>query len=254
MLDTAIKAAKEGGEILEKYFHSSLLERKFKDDKTIVTQADEEIEKRIIEIIKKDYPDHAFLAEESGKEDTGSHYAWIIDPIDGTRNFANGIPIFAIVIALVKDDEPLVSVTYNPITNDLFCAEKGKGAFWNGSRIAVSSQQADKAMITLGPSQKPEDKALMHRYFSHAKQYVNSFRYLGSAALELCYLARGGTEGFVCIGLSKWDYAAGALLVLEAGGKITDFNGNPWIFDQNYFLASNGIIHPQLLELTKAVV
>jgi myo-inositol-1(or 4)-monophosphatase len=253
MLDTAIKAAKEGGIILQKYFQSSLLERKLKDDKTIVTQADEEIEKRVIEIIKKDYPDHAFLAEESGQENTGSHYAWIIDPIDGTRNFANGIPIFAIVIALVQDDEPIVSATYNPITNDLFCAEKGKGAFWNGRQIAVSSQQADAAMITIGPSQKPEDKAMLHRYFSHAKQYVNSFRYLGSAALELCYLARGGTEGFISIGLSKWDYAAGALLVLEAGGMMTDFAGKPWTFAQNYFLASNGIIHPQLLELTKAV-
>src|SRR3989344_2059958 len=108
MIDTAIKAAKEGGRILEKYFQSSLLERRLKDDKTIVTQADEEIEKRIIEIIKKDYPYHAFLAEESGKEDTGSNYTWMIDPIDGTRNFANGIPIFAISIALVKDEEPIV--------------------------------------------------------------------------------------------------------------------------------------------------
>ena len=141
---------------------------------------------------------------------------------------------------------------YNPITKDLFSAEKGKGAFWNGRRIAVSTQQADKAMITLGPSQKPEDKALLHRYFSHAKQYVNSFRYLGGAAIELCYLARGGTEGFVSIGLSKWDYAAGALLVLEAGGMMTDFHGNPWTFAQNYFLASNRVIHPQLLALTQA--
>ena len=253
MLDTAIQAAKEGGEILEKYFQSSLLERRLKDDKSIVTQADEEIEKRIIEIIRKDYPDHAILAEESGKEETGSNYVWIIDPIDGTRNFANGIPIFAISIALVKDDEPIVAAIYNPITNDLFCAEKGRGAFWNGRQISVSTQQADKAMITLAPSHKPEDRDLLLRYFSHAKQYINSFRYLGSAALELCYLARGGTEGFISIGLSKWDYAAGALLVLEAGGKMTDFDGNPWTFDQNYFLASNGAIHPQLLELTRAV-
>ena len=253
MLDTAIQAAKEGGEILEKYFQSSLLERKLKDDKTIVTQADEEIEKRIIEIIKKDYPGHAFLAEESGKEDTGSNYAWIIDPIDGTRNFANGIPIFAISIALVKDEKPIASVIYNPITNDLFTGEKGKGAFWNGRQIVVSSQQADKAMITIGTSSKPEDTNLVHRYFSHARQYVNAVRYLGSAALELCYLGRGGTEGFISVGTSKWDYAAGTLLVLEAGGKMTDFHGNPWTFAQNYFLASNGAIHPQLLELTRAV-
>jgi myo-inositol-1(or 4)-monophosphatase len=135
----------------------------------------------------------------------------------------------------------------------MFTAEKGKGAFWNGRQIFVSNQQADKAMITLGPSHKPEDRDLLQRYFSHARQYVNSFRYLGSAALELCYLARGGTEGFISIGLSKWDYAAGALLVLEANGMMTDFNGNPWTFAQNYFLASNGAIHPQLLELTKTV-
>ncbi len=251
MLHTATKAAKEGGGVLQKYFQSSLLERRFKDDNTLATQADEEAEKRIIEVIKQYYPDHAILGEESGHQDTGSQYTWIIDPLDGTQNFVNGIPIFATSIALVKNDEPIVSAIFNPITNDLFAGEKGKGAFCNGQKLAVSQQQAHTAMITIGTSSRTEDKDLVRRYFFHAREYVKSVRYLGSAALELCYLARGGTEGFINIGTNKWDYAAGVLLVQEAGGVITDFQGNPWSFNQNYFLASNGTIHSELLELAK---
>lgn len=251
MLQTAMQAAKEGGGVLKKYFQSSLLERRLKDDNTLATQADEEAEKSIIEIIKKNYPDHAILAEESGHQDTTSEYTWIIDPLDGTQNFVNGIPIFAISIALAKNDEPIVSVIFNPITNDLFAAEKGKGSFCNEHKLSVSSQKADAAMITIGTSSKSQDKDLVRRCFFHARDYVKSVRYLGSAALELCYLARGGTEGFINIGTSKWDYGAGVLLVQEAGGKLSDFHGNPWNFSQNYFLASNGVIHPALLELAK---
>jgi myo-inositol-1(or 4)-monophosphatase len=253
MLDIAIQAATKAGKVLETYFQSSFLERTFKDDKSIVTQADTEAEKCIVKIIQSHYPDHAFLAEESGEKITGSEYTWIVDPLDGTSNFANGIPIFAVSIALLKNKEPVCAVVHNPITNALFVAEKGKGAQYNKNPIRVSSQAADKAMISIGTSAKPEDKELVGKFFVNGRKFVKSVRYLGSAALELCYLARGGTEGFINIGTSKWDYAAGILLVLEAGGKITDFQGNPWSFDQNYFIASNGRIHSKLLELAKAV-
>lgn len=254
LINTAIEAAKEAGRVLKTYFQFSSLERKLKDDKSIATQADEEAEKIIIEIIENAYPDHAILAEESGHQDTGSQYLWIVDPLDGTQNFVNGIPIFATSIAVVKNNEPIASVIFNPVTSSLFAAEKGSGAFWNDQRIKVSSQKADAGMITIGTSAKPEDKDLVRRCFFHARDYFKSVRYLGSAALELCYLARGGTEGFINIGTSKWDYGAGALLVLEAGGTLTDFHGNPWNFCQNYFLSSNGVVHHALLELLKTAL
>ena len=250
MLETAIKAAKNAGIILEKYFETNL-QRELKDDASIVTIADKEIEKTIIQTISEVYPDHTFLGEEGGEQNQGSEFTWVIDPIDGTTNFVNGIPLFAISIALVKNNEHVVSVIYNPITETLFSAEKGKGAYCNGSRFNVSDQDAKTGMITIGTSSGAKDKELVRKLFYHAHDYIKSVRYLGSAVIELGYLARGGTEGFVNVGTKKWDYAAGTLLVLEAGGMITDFDGNSWQLDQNYFLASNKIIHPQLLELIK---
>jgi myo-inositol-1(or 4)-monophosphatase len=250
MVETAIQAAKEGGEIVKSYFETALV-RRTKEDSSIVTEADEKTEQKIVEVIKRKYPDHAFLGEEGGETATGSEYSWVIDPIDGTRNFVNGIPMFAISIALVKGNEHVASVIYNPLTDALFSAEKGGGSFCNGRQFYVSEQSAKTALITIGTSIQEKDKVLVAKFFSHSRAYVGSVRYLGSAALELAYLARGGTEGFVNIGTKKWDYAAGTLLVLEAGGTITDFEGNPWDLRQNYFLASNGIIHPQLVELAK---
>ena len=252
MLETAIEAAKEGGKILEKYFETNL-QRETKEDSSIVTIADRETEDKIVEIIKAKYPEHGFLGEEGGETDTGSEYSWVIDPLDGTRNFVNGIPIFAISIALLKGNEHIASVIYNPLTDAMFSAEKGKGSFCNGYQFHVSAQDARTALVTIGTSIKKENKELVAKFFSNALNYVAAVRYLGSAALELAYLARGGTEGFINIGTKKWDYAAGTLLVLEAGGTITDFEGNPWDLSKDYFLASNGIIHPELLELAKVV-
>ena len=252
MLDIAIQAAKEGGEMLKQYFESSL-ERRVKDDSSIVTEADEKTEEKIIAVIKRKYPGHSFLGEEGGEKDTGSEYTWVIDPLDGTRNFVNGIPIFAISIALLKNNEHVASVVYNPLTDALFTSEKGKGSYCNGHQFRVSEHNSESALITIGTSSKSEDKKIVAQLFSNALQYVSAVRYLGSTVLELAYLARGGTEGFVNVGTKKWDYAAGSLLVLEAGGTITDFDGNSWDLSQNYFIASNGVIHPQLLELVKSI-
>jgi len=252
MLDTAIEAAKEAGEILKSYFETSL-EKRLKDDKSIVTEADEKAEASIIEIIKTKYPDHGFWGEESGKQNAQAEYVWVIDPLDGTNNFVNGIPLFATSIGLVRNNVPVAAAVYNPVTDSMFSAEQGKGAWWNGKTMHVSEQGADTAMITIGTSSKAEDKELVHKCFVASKDYVKSVRYLGSAVLELAYLARGGTEGVLNIGTKKWDYAAGSLLVLEAGGAITDFQGKPWDFSQNYFIASNGVIHPHLVRLMQDI-
>ncbi len=251
-LDVAISAAKKGGAVVDRYFETSI-EREVKADKSFVTAADKEAEAVIIAELKKHFPDHGFLGEESGETRSSSEYQWVIDPLDGTANFVNGIPMFAVSIALFLRGAPIVGVVYNPVTDSLYASEKGKGVTCNGANVSVSDGGAEHAMITFGPGKK--EKLLLNALFSNAERLVKSKRYLGCAALDLAYVARGGTEGFVCLGLNTWDYAAGVLLVAEAGGKLTDFKGNPWFFGgSDHFLASNGHVHDALLALVKSGV
>ncbi len=251
MIEVAIEAAKKGAEIALGYFETEL-EHEIKDDKSFVTKADRETEAVIIETLKAKFPDHAFLAEESGETGSKSPYLWVIDPIDGTANFVNGLPFWAVSVALVKDGQPVCAVIANPVMNLLVHAERGKGLWCNGARLNVSTQGKDMAMISVGVGVGQSIKEKLLAIFKENHKHLKSYRYLGSCALELALLARGGTEGFVSLGNSKWDYAAGALLVQEGGGKITDLKGNPWKFDENYFVASNGVIHNELLEVIRA--
>lgn len=251
MIDGAITAAKKGGEILSKYFDQAPLEREVKDDKSFVTKADKEAEAAIFEVLKSEYPNHAVLGEEGTDTNQGAEFQWVIDPLDGTRNFVNGIPIFAVSLGLIKGDEVVAAVVYNPITRSLYAAEKGKGLTYNGKNARVSEQEAKDGVITFGPGQK--DKDSLNSLMAISENYFKSKRYLGCTALELGYVARGGTESFVCLGLKKWDYAGGALLIQEGGGKITDFDGNAWTPEKNYFVASNGVAHDKALELVKSL-
>ncbi len=250
MIEVAIEAAKKGGEILLGYFEKEL-EHEVKDDKTFVTKADRESEAAIMGYIRSHFPDHSFLAEESGEFDNNSIYKWVIDPLDGTANFVNGLPIWAISIGLLKGNEVIGAVIYNPLINLLVHAERGKGLFCNGVRTHVSKQGKEAAMITVGVGKAPGVKDKLATFFRETPKQLKWYRYLGSAALELAIVARGGTEGFVCLGNSKWDYAAGTLLIQEGGGKITDLKGGPWDFEQNHFIATNGIIHEELLEIIR---
>lgn len=250
ILDIAIEAAKKGGMIALRYFETSI-EREVKEDKSFVTKADKESETAIITHIKKYFPDHSILSEESGEDKRGSPYQWIIDPLDGTANFVNGIPLFAVSIAVLKDGVPNVAVVYNPVGDSLYAAEIGKGTFWNRKRVTVSDGGKDHAVITFAPGKK--SKKELNALFSNVERFVKSKRYLGCAALDLAYVARGGTEGVFFLGLNKWDYAAGVLLVSEAGGLITDFSGKPWNFgSSDFFIASNGKVHDVLLKLVKS--
>lgn len=251
MIEAAIEAAKKGAEVALGYFETEL-EHEIKDDKSFVTKADRETEAAILGVLKAKFPDHAFLAEESGKSANKSPYLWVIDPIDGTANFVNGVPIWGVSVALVKNNEPICGVIINPVMNLLLHAERGKGLWCNGARLHVSTQGKDTAMISVGVGQGPGIKDKLLAIFRENPKYLKSYRYLGSAVLELALLARGGTEGFISLGLSRWDYAAGALLVQEGGGKITDLKGNPWKFEENWFAASNGVIHEELLEVIRA--
>lgn len=250
MLDTAVEAARKAGEVLSRYFEMTALERTVKDDKSFVTKADRESEEIIVSMIKEAYPEHCIIGEEGTDRNRGAEYQWFIDPLDGTNNFVNGIPIFAISIALVKSGEPVASVIYNPVTHSMYAAEKGSGMTYNGKPTRVSDQGADLGLVGFGPGGK-EGKRLLDQAFVASSKHFKSKRYLGSTALELGYLARGGTEGFFCFGLKKWDYAAGTLLIREAGGVITDMRGGPWNLDTQYFIASNGVVHEKLVDIAK---
>lgn len=249
--EVAIAAAKKAGAITLRYFETAV-EREVKADKSFVTIADREAEAAIIAEIKKYFPGHGILGEECGEKRfaSPSPLQWIIDPLDGTGNFVNGIPLFSVSIAALKDGVPVVGVVYQPVGDALYAAEQGKGVVWRGKTVRVSDGGAEDALITFGPGKKEKER--LNALLSRAERFVKSKRYLGSAALELAYLARGGTEGFICLGLNQWDYAAGALLVSEAGGMITDFAGKPWEYGSgDHFIASNGRIHETLLTLVK---
>lgn len=248
-LEVAILAAKAGGTILKDYFETSV-EHEEKDDNSFVTEADKRSEATIRGILTREFPDHNILGEEEGYDDKQSAYSWIIDPLDGTTNFMNAIPIFCVSLALMRGGDVVVAAVYNPVTASLFCATKGGGARWNGRRVHVSGNETKNVIVTFGKSSKKEDAAHVNTLFVAIQKYGYKVRHLGSAALELAYLARGGTEGFVNCGTRLWDYAAGALLVLEAGGTITDWKGEKWKSSERYFVASNGRVHEHLLKET----
>ncbi len=247
-LDVALKAATLAGERLEYYFETSL-EHKEKEDKSPVTKADLEADEIIIKELRAATPQYNIRSEESDDINNDSEYSWVIDPLDGTTNFARGLPVFATTLALLKGDDILLAVTYNPITNSKFSAEAGNGALWNGVKMNVSDQESfEKAIVTFGRARDEESKKKTLSMINSI--YFNSHqRVLGSSALELAWVASGRTEAFVCIGLNNWDVAAGILLVKEAGGKITNFDGEDIVLSRDKdFIATNGKIHDELLQ------
>jgi len=246
-LEVAIKAALEAGKVLERYFETEIL-KDFKEDKSIVTSADKESEKIIKKIILDVFPDHSIHGEETGMTENGGEYVWYVDPIDGTRNFANAFPLFVVSVALARREELFIGVVYNPVTHSLFYAEKGKGAYLNEKKIHVSKDDRNHAIVTASPSQKSDDKKLVNELLYHLpKNVVRTVRNFGCSALELAYVARGGLEANIQLGLYTYDFAAGVLLVQEAGGKITALDGSPWKFPENYFIVSNGVFHDLLV-------
>jgi myo-inositol-1(or 4)-monophosphatase len=248
MLETAIKAAKLAGEKLEYYFET-ILEHEEKEDHSLVTRADREADELIINLIRENFPTHQILTEENGTIGEKKDYLWVVDPLDGTLNFTRGIPLFSTSIAVVKNGKPIVGVVYNPVTKSLFHGEVGKGAFWNGEKIQVADKGDFRtSVITLARSREKEDKEKTLAIFS--KLYFESHqRILGCSALELAYVASGRTEGTIVLGLNSWDVSAGVLLILEAGGRVTDFSGKAWSEKTSHFIASNGKVHEQILSL-----
>jgi myo-inositol-1(or 4)-monophosphatase len=255
-LNVAVTAAQRAGKIIrENLGHISKDDIGLKKESDFVTRVDTESERIIINTIKERFPGHSFLAEESAQETETDSYRWIIDPLDGTTNYIHQYPVFAVSIALEYKRERIAGVIYDPLRNDLFTAVKGKGAFLNGNRIAVSPVRDLKySLISTGfPFRQKERIDLYLRLFKNIFNRVSDMRRAGSAALDLAYLACGRCEGFFEIGLSPWDVAAGALMITEAGGVVTDFNGGNNFLSTGNIIAGTPVIHGELLGEVKKV-
>ncbi len=248
----AILAAKKAGLLLKRRLGRKR-QVKYKGVVNLVTEMDLLAEKVIVSEIRKRYPDHSLLAEEKTDLRGDSPYRWVIDPLDGTTNYAHGYPVFSVSIALEKAGEVILGVVYDPTRDELFVGKKGKGARLNGRKIHVSSTpKLSECLLATGfPYDIRETAADNFDHFRNFALRVHAVRRAGSAALDLCYVAAGRFDGFWEMKLGPWDLAAGSLMVREAGGKVTDFLGTPLVLDGKYVLASNGKIHREMMKVLK---
>jgi myo-inositol-1(or 4)-monophosphatase len=253
-LQVAMAAAKDAGRVQMQHLgHSHHVE--YKGDIDLVTIVDKLSEKAIVERITAAFPDHDLLAEETLFEKKGSPWKWIIDPLDGTTNYFRGYPCFCVSIGLEVDGEVKLGVVYNPVLDELFHAERGGGAFLNGNPISVSRvNDLNRSFLCTGfPYDVREYADFYLRYFREFIIRSFGIRRPGSAAIDLSYLAAGRFDGFWELKLHPWDVAAGSLIITEAGGKVTDFKGGLFGIYSGEMLASNGLIHEEMLEVIKEV-
>src|SRR6185436_15258190 len=246
---TLFEAVHAGGTELQKFFNHEFKISHKEGVNNLVTEADHAAEAAILAVIKKSFPDHQILAEETGKHANDSNYKWIIDPIDGTVNFAHGIPLCCVAIAIEKDGEVIMSSVYAPILNELFFAEKGSGAFLNDKKISVSDETSvlRSCLVTGFPYTYINMPNGPIEVFGRLIKKGVPVRRLGSACIDLCWVACGRFDGFYEHKLEPWDSAAGYLIVEEAGGRVTDHQGNKFSIYQHKVLATNGQIHEELL-------
>ncbi len=245
----AVKAAEEAGRKLMSAWKQQKETSMTKEGGSLQLVMDKVCEEGIIGALKKDYPDYNYLSEECGAEEKGSDCTWIIDPLDGTHNYFFSIPMFGVAIALQEGDEVTVGVIHLPYFNQTLWAEKGKGAYLNDKRIQVSdTDDLSKAMM-LYDSAFYRKRHEMLDYFTKLMNSVFGTRILGSASIEFAMVARGKADFFVGHSTLPWDIAAGALIVEEAGGKVTDFEGNPWSPNSKNFVAANRKLHPKVMQI-----
>ncbi len=252
-LEVAIEVAQEAGKILREE-----MERpptiSYKGEFDLVTQADRRSEALIVSRLQKYFPEHAVAAEEGTGKNTASEFRWHVDPLDGTTNFAHGYPCFCISMALARKSELLLGVIYNPIYNELFTAAHGEGAFFNGKKIHCSKiDKLKSSLLCTGfPNHDRKSHPNIHFYWDFTLR-SHGVRRDGSAALDLACVAMGRFESFWEFGLNPWDTAAGVILVEEAGGKITDMQGQPYVLGGPSILASNGLIHEEMVKVAAEV-
>lgn len=244
-LQVARFAAREGAAVVRRWFgHGAAVE--YKRDVDPVTTADRESEQRIIEVLREHRPGDEILAEEQGGTALGSGRRWIVDPLDGTVNFVHGVPHVAVSVGLHHGSEPVVGVIVDVIRDEEFAATAGGGATLNGAPITVSDRNLQEALIATGfPYDRRERAATYGRVIGEVLRHVQGLRRMGTASLDLAWVAAGRYDAFWELGLAPWDVAAGLLIVREAGGMVTDREGEPSLATDSHFIASNGSFHEQ---------
>ena len=254
-INIMVKACRKASKILIRDFGEiENLQVSVKGPGDFVTTSDKKVEKTIINELLKARPDYSVLSEESGEINNDKSFKWIIDPIDGTANFLHGIPHFAISIGLEKDGEIICGIIYDPIKDEMFVAEKGNGSYLNNQRIRVSSRSKleDCIIFTGGPKKESEDRDLaLKEYNNFSSKILIPIRKLGSAALDMAYVAAGRCDGFWQRNLNYWDIAAGIILIKESGGFVTDFNGENKYLKNKTILATNSKINKEMIEVLK---
>ena len=254
MKNTLFKAAIESGKILKENFGGTYGIESKDVVSNLVTEIDTRSEKKIIEIIKGDFPSHNILSEEIGAIDTESDVKWIIDPIDGTINYAHSIPLCCVSIGVEKKGDIVLGIVYNPFSGETFFAEKGNGATLNEKKIFVSSENdVEKSLLVTGfPYTSSKNPTKQLEVFTKIVSSDIPIRRLGSAALDICWTACGRFDGFWEYNLNPWDVAGGSLILSEAGGKLSNFSGNEYNIYEKEILATNGLIHDQVLEIIQS--
>jgi len=252
VLNFAIQIARDAGQLLVQRLGTAKIS--IKGDINLVTEADIAAENLIIERIRSHYPQHGILAEESGEAimvgGKRSDWKWIVDPLDGTTNYAHGYPCFCVSIALEHKGELQVGVVYDPMRDEMFAAERGQGAMLNDRKIRVSDvEELNRAMLCTGFPYNVRERPDFAREFANFTMAAQAVRRDGSAALDLAYVACGRFDGFWEDGLSPWDIAAGALLIREARGKVTNFKDEPLDIYTVQVLATNGFVHDAMLKI-----
>ena len=247
--DLAIEASKQIGKILKTGF-GTILKIKDKKDKSLVSNIDLKAERTIIQLVKQYYPMDGILSEESKEQTSKSGYKWIIDPLDGTHNYIHKIDIFGTSIALTFEEKVILGIIYIPSLNELYIAQKDKGAYLNGKKIKVSTRNLTETTLIFDSSIRHRKKAMLG-CLNNVVDKVFNIRMFGSTARSLSYIAEGKVDLEIEYNDKVWDFAAGLLLIEEAGGKVTDLEGKKWSLNPNGYIASNGIIHEQVLNIIK---
>ena len=249
-LKVAMKTAQETGRMLREHIND-VGEIHFKGSVDLVTNFDDRAQSMIFDRLSFCFPDHDFLAEEGLTKEKGSDFRWIIDPLDGTTNYAHHFPVFTVSLALELKGEIICGVVYDPMREEMFSSIKHEGAFLNGKKISVSLvNELDKSLIATGfPYDVRESEVNNISHFNNFLIKVQAIRRCGSAAMDLCHLACGRFDGFWELKLKPWDMAAGALIVQEAGGRISDFQDEEFTIFSSEILASNGLIHQKMVDV-----
>jgi myo-inositol-1(or 4)-monophosphatase len=240
--------ARDAGRLLMEFFHRRV-KIEYKGDADLVTEADRTSEKLILERIRRQWPSHEVIGEEGARVETGGDYRWYVDPLDGTTNFAHGFPVFCVSLGLAYQGTRKAAVVYDPTRDELFAAERGKGAVLNGAKIEVSkTSKLKQSLVATGfPSHKRHKNPNIYFYHQLTLR-SHGVRRAGSAALDLTSVAAGRLDGFWEFNLNAWDTAAGILIVEEAGGRVSGFRGEQSAITDRDVVASNGLIHAELLQ------